>query len=179
MVHSFTAIESHGSCGSGYCGASWGDIDTNLVEVSTLAFFNTFNEHVVGLVRPMQNVFLPLASNGQLQMSVLENDDIYDDEIGRIQNKEKSNKKPLIKRIYQKIFGVKMWKKPELTIFLDVSPEVAYSRKQDYSFEKMLEVNKDYKDYMYKVYGVKIVNADQNQEKIYSEIIKFILGLKK
>lgn len=86
MVHSFTAIESHGSCGSGYCGASWGDIDTNLVEVSTLAFFNTFNEHVVGLVRPMQNVFLPLASNGQLQMSVLENDDIYDAIVSEIRS---------------------------------------------------------------------------------------------
>ncbi len=115
----------------------------------------------------------------QLGNIVLADRYIYDDEIGRVQNKEKSNKKPLIKRIYQKILGVKMWKKPELTIFLDVSPEVAYSRKQDYSFEKMLEVNKDYKDYMYKVDGVKIVNADQNQEKIYSEIIKFILGLKK
>lgn len=115
----------------------------------------------------------------QLGNIVLADRYIYDDEIGRVQNKEKSNKKPLIKRIYQKIFAVKMWKKPELTIFLDVSPEVAYSRKQDYSFEKMLEVNKDYKDYMYKVDGVKIVNADQNQEKIYSEIIKFILGLKK
>ena len=72
-----------------------------------------------------------------------------------------------------------MLKKPELTIFLDVSPEVAYSRKQDYSFEKMLEVNKDYKDYMYKVDGVKIVNADQSQERIYSEIINFILDLEK
>ena len=115
----------------------------------------------------------------QLGNIVLADRYIYDDEIGRVQNKEKSNKKPLIKRIYQKIFGVKMWKKPDLTIFLDVSPEVAYSRKQDYSFEKMLEVNKDYKDYMYKVDGVKIVNADQSQEKIYGEIIKFILGLKK
>ncbi|MCT7530667.1 dTMP kinase [Aliarcobacter cryaerophilus] len=115
----------------------------------------------------------------QLGNIVLADRYIYDDEIGRIQNKEKNNKKPLIKRIYQKIFGVRMLKKPELTIFLDVSPEVAYSRKQDYSFEKMLEVNKDYKDYMYKVDGVKIVNADQSQERIYSEIINFILDLEK
>ena len=84
----------------------------------------------------------------QLGNIVLADRYIYDDEIGRVQNKEKNNKKPLIKRIYQKIFGVKMWKKPELTIFFDVSPEVAYSRKQDYSFEKMLEVNKAYKDYI-------------------------------
>lgn len=115
----------------------------------------------------------------QLGNIVLADRYIYDDEIGRIQNKENNDKKPLIKRIYQKIFGVRMLKKPELTIFLDVSPEVAYSRKQDYSFEKMLEVNKDYKDYMYKVDGVKIVNADQSQERIYSEIINFILDLEK
>lgn len=86
IVYSFTAMESHGSCGSGYCGASWGNIDTNLTEVSTLAFFNTFNEHVVGLIRPMQNVFLPLASNGQLQMSMLENDDIYDAIVSEIRS---------------------------------------------------------------------------------------------
>lgn len=115
----------------------------------------------------------------QLGNIVLADRYIYDDEIGRVQNKEKNNKKPLIKRIYQKIFGVKMWKKPELTIFFDVSPEVAYSRKQDYSFEKMLEVNKAYKDYMYKVDKVKVVNADQNQNKIYDEIIGLILDLKK
>ena len=42
-----------------------------------------------------------------------------------------------------------------------------------------LVVNKDYKDYMYKVDGVKIVNADQSQERIYSEIINFILDLEK
>ncbi|PUE67494.1 hypothetical protein [Arcobacter lacus] len=104
---------------------------------------------------------------------------IYDDEIGRIQNKEKNNKKPLIKRIYQKIFGVKMWKKPELTIFLDVSPEIAYNRKQDYSFEKMLEVNKVYKEYMYKVDKVKVINADQSQNIIYDEIISLMLDLKR
>ena len=86
MVYSFTATESYGSCGSGYCGASWGNIYTDLVEVSTLAFFNTFNEHVVGLVRPMQNVFLPLASNGQLQMSVLENDHSYDAIVSEIRS---------------------------------------------------------------------------------------------
>ncbi len=30
QYYSFSAIEDYGSCGSGYCGASWGNLDLNL-----------------------------------------------------------------------------------------------------------------------------------------------------
>jgi thymidylate kinase len=68
----------------------------------------------------------------------------------------------------------RMWKKPDVSIFLDVSPEVAYERKQDYSFEKMLEVNKAYKDYMHAVDGVKIVDADQTVDGVRRDVIRLI-----
>lgn len=103
----------------------------------------------------------------------------YDDMIGREINKEKLKKQHFIKKLYHKIFAIKMLKKPDLTIFLDVSPEVAYSRKQDYSYAVMLEVNKAYKDYMYKVENVMIVNADKPQKEIYSDVINAILELDK
>ncbi len=104
---------------------------------------------------------------------------IYDDEIGRERNKEEFEKKSLIKKIYHKIFAVRMLRKPDLTIFLDVSPDVAYTRKQDYSYETMLKVNEEYKNYMSQVEDVLIVNADNSQEKIYNDIIQAIIELDK
>ena len=101
----------------------------------------------------------------------------YDNEIGREMHKDKPIKKSTFRSFYRFIFEVRMLKKPDLTVFLDVSPEVAYARKQDYSYEKMLEVNRAYKEYMYKVDGVKIVNADEEQSKVYSEIVALILDL--
>ena len=56
---------------------------------------------------------------------------------------------------------------------------MAYSRKQDFSYDVMLEVNKAYKDYMYKVENVMIVNADKPQKEIYSDVINAILELDK
>ncbi len=102
---------------------------------------------------------------------------IYDDEIGREQRKTEFEKKSLLKKIYHKIFGVRMLRKPDLTIFLDVSPEVAYSRKQDYSYDTMIKVNKAYKDYMYKVKDVIIINADEKQDKVYKETVNSIISL--
>lgn len=104
---------------------------------------------------------------------------IYDDEIGRETKKKETQRTSFLKKIYRKVFEVKMIIKPDLTIFLDVSPEVAYDRKQDYSFETMLNVNKSYKDYMYEVINVKIINADQQQQIIYKEVVKMIQELDK
>ena len=101
----------------------------------------------------------------------------YDNVIGREMNKNKPTKKSILRSLYRFVFEVRMYKKPNLTVFLDVSPEVAYARKQDYSYEKMLQVNRAYKDYMYKVDGVKIVDADAEQSKVYAEVIQAILDL--
>jgi hypothetical protein len=47
--------------------------------------------------------------------------------------------------------------KPDVVIFMDASPEVAYQRKQNYEFDHMLKANKAYKEYMHEVEGVKVI----------------------
>ena len=102
----------------------------------------------------------------------------YDDFIGREVNKEKIKPtKSILKKIYRKIFEPRVWIQPDLTIFLDVSPDVAYRRKQDFSYETMLMVNKAYKNYMPNVDNVVIVDADENQEYIYSKVVSHMLKL--
>jgi thymidylate kinase len=98
---------------------------------------------------------------------------MYDDEIGKEYHKN------FLKKIYYKLFSVKMFIKPDKIIFLDVNPEIAYTRKQDYSYEKMLVVNQAYKEYMYKVEGVKIINADKAQSEVCQEVINLLLDLDK
>jgi thymidylate kinase len=63
---------------------------------------------------------------------------------------------------------------PDLAIYLDVSPEVAQSRKKEYSFEKMVELNSMYKEYMAERAECVFVNADQNIESVYKTIIGLI-----
>ena len=102
----------------------------------------------------------------------------YDNFIG--EEMTKKSRKPatsILKKIFRFIFKPRLWIQPDLTIFLDVSPDVAYKRKQDYSYEMMLEVNKAYKEYMPKVKNVVIVNADAKQECIYTEVISHMLKL--
>lgn len=49
----FTASESYGSCGSGYCSASWGDIENELKEI------NNLNE----LIKPIKDIFVNVYDN--------------------------------------------------------------------------------------------------------------------
>jgi thymidylate kinase len=102
----------------------------------------------------------------------------HDNIIGQIMNEDKGKKKSFLKRIYQKLFQVNtIILKPDLTIFLDVSPEVAYNRKQDYSYETMLKVNQAYKNYMYNREEVTIIDADKPPEEIYSAVVNQIIKL--
>lgn len=102
----------------------------------------------------------------------------YDDFIGEEMRKETIKPtKSILKRMYRKIFEPRVWIKPDLTIFLDVSPDVAYRRKQDFSYEKMLEVNKAYKAYMPNVQNIIIIDADDHQKSIYKKVISLILRL--
>ncbi|QLE78514.1 hypothetical protein FLM55_01655 [Francisella sp. Scap27] len=109
----------------------------------------------------------------------------YDDLIGKELNKDKRvEKKGSLKKVlvwlYTKLFRVNsIIKKPDVTIFLDVSPDVAYQRKQDYSYEKMLEVNKAYKDYMYNIDEVKVVDTDMSQKEVYTSVVDIIIDLDK
>ena len=102
----------------------------------------------------------------------------YDNFVG--QEMTKNDTKPtksIFKKFYRYIFKPRIWINPDITIFLDVHPDVAYSRKQDYSYEMMLVVNKAYKDYMLTVNNVVIVNANNDQDVIYNEVMSHILKL--
>jgi len=102
----------------------------------------------------------------------------YDDFIGyEMTKKNVKPTKSIFKKFYRYILKPRLWIKPDVTIFLDVSPEVAYSRKQDYPFEVMLEVNKAYKKYMSNVDNVVVVDADKEQKIVYDKVISTILEL--
>jgi thymidylate kinase len=107
----------------------------------------------------------------------------YDDEIIRISIKEKINKNigfKLLNRI-QLFLMPKVLIKPDLTFYLDVSPEVAYQRKQDFSFEIMLKVNKNYRHFMKNREEVTFINADAEQKIVQNTLfkqIKYLIGKK-
>jgi len=102
----------------------------------------------------------------------------YDDFIGMELNKNKlKDTNSFLKKIYRKILAPRIWINPDCTIFLDVSPDVAYTRKQDYSYEIMLKVNKAYKTYMNTVENVIKIDADKEQKNVYTEVVASILAL--
>jgi len=96
---------------------------------------------------------------------------IYDDLISRKVNID-NNSKPdgLLKQLYRSIFRLRMLIQPDMVIFMDVSPEVAYSRKQDFSYDHMLKINKAYKQYMYSVSNVEVIDCDQKHEIVLNDI---------
>ena len=95
----------------------------------------------------------------------------YDDLISRKVNIENNSKLDgILKRLYRSIFRPKMLINPDMVIFMDVSPEVAYSRKKDFSYDQMLKINKAYKQYMYSVNNVEVIDCDQEHEIVLHDI---------
>lgn len=111
-----------------------------------------------------------------LGKTVLADRYVYDEFIGRKLQVQDGYSPTFLKRIYRKVFGIKMLIKPDLTLFLDVSPEVAFQRKQDYSFEHMLKVNQAYKDFFYKMPSVQIINCDQDHETVLENIVQKVVS---
>jgi len=93
----------------------------------------------------------------------------YDDELVRDTIKSDSTNSGLIKTIQLSLLP-KVRIKPDITFFLDVSPEVAYQRKQDFCFDTMLKVNANYRNLMMKQEGITFINADQEQHKVLLDI---------
>ena len=93
----------------------------------------------------------------------------YDDEIYyrglKIQNSKG------IKGFFEKLLRMKVETIPDLTFYLDVSPEVAYSRKQDFSYEQMKLVNLNYKNYMRPKDEVTFINADNLPNEVYCDAV--------
>ncbi len=100
----------------------------------------------------------------------------YDDELSRkrIRRKIKDGKGSVVLNYIQLITRPKVSIEPDLTFYLDVSPDVAYSRKQDFSYDKMLEVNSNYRELMSKREEVTFVDADQEQKAVQFFIFKKI-----
>jgi len=97
----------------------------------------------------------------------------YDELMGLEYNKAK-NTNNIFKKIYRFITKPQMIIKPEITFFLDVNPEVAYSRKQDYDFETVKLNIKRYREFLPKFDEVIKIDANQPQEKVIEEVIKRI-----
>lgn len=101
----------------------------------------------------------------------------YDDLIYRKIPKNESRVMSLLKKTYYAFFSIKFIKEPDLTFYLDVSPEIAYQRKQDYDYQTMLLVNDAYKNFFYNRKNTFIIDADKPQHIVFREIINGIAAL--
>ena len=106
----------------------------------------------------------------------------YDDEISREFEIKKHSKVGGFKFLFLKmqlLMKPRVKVIPDVTFFLNVSPEVAHGRKQDFSFEKMLDVNLRYKTYMQKQKKVKFIDADKSEEQVYASVLSLLDDLER
>jgi len=80
--------------------------------------------------------------------------------------------KNVLKKLYRYIVEPRMILRPEITFFLDVEPEIAYARKQDYDFEIVKQNINRYREFMSKFYEVVKIDANQSQDNVLNEIMK-------
>jgi len=78
----------------------------------------------------------------------------------------------ILKKFYRFIFKPRMFIKPTITFFLNVDPEVAYKRKQDYDFKLVKQNIKRYREFLSKFDEVVRIDANQSQEKVIKDIVK-------
>ncbi|CAH6903042.1 putative Thymidylate_kin domain-containing protein [Vibrio chagasii] len=93
----------------------------------------------------------------------------YDDEIDAI---NRINRGSYSK--FQQLFKPKVRLLPDLAIYLNVSPEVAHSRKVEYSFDDMLDINQRYREYMENRQECKFIAADESANIVFNSITKEI-----
>ena len=72
----------------------------------------------------------------------------------------------------------RMLRRPDLTLYLDVSPETAYRRKQDYPFDVMLRLNKTYKEVMASYPEVVFIDAEQPRPAIHQQVVEHLRRLR-
>ena len=87
------------------------------------------------------------------------------------QSKKKTNK---IKGFLISIYYL-TYVDPDLTIYLDVDPEVAYNRKQDFILASSINVNRSYKDIVKKEGFAEIVNANNSEESVFDDSFELIV----
>jgi len=97
----------------------------------------------------------------------------YDEIISREYPKN-TIKKGKLKLLFGWLIKPRMLIKPKITIFLDVDPEVAYSRKQDYEYELVVENIQKYRIFLSKIDEVIKIDANQEQSKVLNDVIMSI-----
>ena len=98
----------------------------------------------------------------------------YDDYIGYKMRKE--TKKPFSKRAYDFILHSWIGIKPHLTFFLNIDPDTAYKRKQDYSYELLCENIKNYRECLIGRKEVVVLNATNTPDEIKKTVICKIIN---
>jgi thymidylate kinase len=96
----------------------------------------------------------------------------YDDCIGLLTRRK--TKMNFLKRIYDFILHGWIGITPYKTFFLDIDPEIAYSRKQDYSYEKLCTNIENYRNYLVNRKEVIVVDATLQPEAVKKAVIEAI-----
>ena len=104
----------------------------------------------------------------------------YDDEIQAAKLQSVSGKGLLFR--LQKWIGIflrpRMWVKPDLTIFLDVDPHVAWARKPDHEFDRIEQASGDASEFMARLKDVVVIDANRDREQVlmdvYAEMYKLV-----
>lgn len=120
---------------------------------------------------------MPLLYYKNIGHIVLADRYFYDEKIADLINHNEHKKRNKIKRFLHELIKPKKIITPDITFFLDPSPSVAYSRKQDHSLSKLKDMINHYKDYMLNQENVIRINADNEQQKNIRIIIKQIMNL--
>jgi thymidylate kinase len=74
-------------------------------------------------------------------------------------------------------FALHLVKKPDYLIYLDISPETAYSRKPELSFDATEVLISDHREFLDEFTNVYTVDASQSIESVFSEIKEIVLGV--
>jgi len=99
-------------------------------------------------------------------------DRYFYDEMMAMEYNEIKQTSNMYKKLYRWMIRPRMIIKPEITFFLDVDPEIAYERKQDYAYEVVVENIQKYRKYLSTIEEVVKIDANQQQEKVIEEVIK-------
>lgn len=97
----------------------------------------------------------------------------YDDYIGY--KTRKKTKKSIFKRAYDFILHGWIGVKPRLTFFLNIDPDTAYKRKQDYSYDLLCENIKNYRECLIGRKEVVVLDATDTPDEIKKAVICSII----
>lgn len=95
----------------------------------------------------------------------------YDDYIAFL---NKTKHKSFIKKVYDTMLRGWIGIRPRKAIFLDIDPQTAYERKQDYSFDKLCSNIANYRRFLKKQNEVVFIDATLAPEIIKREVINLI-----